>query len=361
MRTSGIYLAGIGVFRPKAHSVDAAVRQGLVSKHAADASGITGVAVAGDVSPAEMALIAARQALKSSGLGADDIGLLLYTGVWHQGPDGWGPQYHLQRQLLGDDLLAVELRHGCNGTFSALELAVPYVKCAPHVGAAMIVASDNFGTPLIDRWNPGEGLAYLGDGAGAMVLGTSPGFAELLSISTTTFSGMEEVHRAGEPLFPPGATTGTFLDYGARAARFQQRATDDGTWVQLLLGHQKHNVENVRQALDEAGVDARDVRTVVTHSLPRQAAASYLKILGFSPERSTWEFSRTTGHLGAGDHIAALYHLVTTGRVGPGDNLLLCGSSPGVTYKAAVVRILGDLVARDPAAFRNQEDWPDGF
>lgn len=355
MRTSGTYMAGIGVFRPGIESVDAAVRQGLVSKDAADASGITGVTVAGEVSPAEIALIAAQQALKSSGLSADDIGLLLYTGVWHQGPDGWGPQYYLQRHLLGDDLLAVELRHGCNGTFSALELAVPYLKCAPHVGGALITASDNFGTPLIDRWNPGEGLAYLGDGAGAVVLSTSPGFAELLSICTTTFSGMEEVHRAGDPLFPPGATTGTFLDYGARAARFQQRATEDGTWVQLLLGHQKHNVECVGQALHEAGVDARDIKTVVIHSMPRQAAASYLRILGFSLERSTWEFSRTTGHLGSGDHIAALYHLLATGKVGPGDNLLLCGSSPGVTYKAAVIRIL------DTAAFRRQETRPDGL
>jgi clorobiocin biosynthesis protein CloN2 len=355
MRASGTYLTGIGVFRPTAQSVDAAVRQGLVGKDVADASGITGVAVAGDVSPAEAALTAAQEALKSSGLSADDIGLLLHTGVWHQGPDGWGPQYYLQRRLLGDDLLAVELRHGCNGLFSALELAVPYLAYAPHVRGAMITAGDNFGTPLIDRWNPGEGLAFLGDGAGAVVVGTSPGFAELLSLCTATFSEMEEVHRAGDPLFPPGATTGTFLDYGARAARFQQRATDEGAWVRFLLGHQKHNVECVRQALDEAGVEARDIRTVVIHSMPRQAAVSYLKILGFSLERSTWEFSRTTGHLGSGDHIAALHHLVSTGEVGPGDHLLLCGSSPGVTYKAAVIRIL------DTAAVRHQEVRPDGL
>lgn len=349
MRTSGTYLAGIGAFRPKAESVDAAVRRGRVTKDAVDASGITGVAVAGDAAPAEIALIAARRALESSGLSAGDVGLLLYTGVWHQGPDGWGPQYYLQRHLLGDDLLAVELRHGCNGTFSALELAVPYLRCTPHARAALITASDNFGTPLIDRWNPGDGLAYLGDGAGAVVLSTSSGFAELLSLCTKTFSGMEEVHRAGEPLFPPGATTGTFLDYGARAARFQEKATEDGTWVQCLLSHQKHNVECVGQALDEAGVDARDITKVVIHSMPRQTASSYLKILGFSLEHSTWEFSRTTGHLGAGDHLAALDHLLSTGRVEPGDHLLLCGSSPGVTYKAAVIRIL------DTAAFRNQE------
>lgn len=340
MRTHGTYLAGIGVFLPPAHGIEPAVEQGLITRAAADGIGVSGVAVAGPVSSPEMALSAAEEALKSSGLSAEDIGLLLYTGVWHHGPDGWGPQYHLQRNLLGDDLLAVEVRHGCNGTFSALELAVPYLKADPRGRGALIVASDNFGTPLIDRWNPGDGLSYLGDAAGAVVLSTSAGFAELLSVCTATYSEMEEAHRSGEPLFPPGATTGTFLDFGARSARFQQQAIENGDWIQLLLGHQRHSLACMERALAEAGVTADDIARVLIHSMPRQAAASYLKILGYDLDRSTWDFARTVGHLGAGDHLAALHHLLAADRVAAGDHLLLCGYSPGVTYKTAVIRIL---------------------
>jgi 3-oxoacyl-[acyl-carrier-protein] synthase III len=36
----------------------------------------------------------------------------------------------------------------------------------------------------------------------------------------------------------------------------------------------------------------------------------------------------------------SLHHLLTTGRVGPGDHVLLCGLAPGVTYKAAVLKVL---------------------
>jgi clorobiocin biosynthesis protein CloN2 len=340
MRIQDTYLTGIGAFLPPVTPVAEAVARGLIPPGEAQDSGISGVSIAGQLPAPQMALTAATEALKHSGRGAEDIGLLLCAGVWHQGPDGWGPQYYLQRHLLGDDLLAVEVRHGCNGVFSALELAVPYLHADPRQRGAVVTAADNFGSALIDRWSSGESRVYLGDGAGAVVLGRTPGFAQLLSICTTTYSAMEEVHRAGEPLFPPGATAGTVLDFGARAQRFQEQAIERGDWIRLLLGHQRHNVECTAQALDEAGVTADEINRVLIHAMPRQAASSYLKILGFPLNRSTWNFSRTVGHLGAADHLVALHHLLTEGELKPGDNLLLCGYSPGLTYKAAVVRIL---------------------
>lgn len=329
MRVRDIYLAGLGVFLPEARGVPPG-----------PASGFTAVAVAGELSAPEMALLAAGKALKSSGLTAEEIGLLLYATVWHQGPDGWGAQYYLQRHLLGDDLLAVEIRHGCNGVFSALELAVPYLLAGPDGRAALIAAADNFGTPLIDRWDQGDGIACLGDAATAVVVSTSHGWARLLSICTDSFSQMEEAHRAGTPLFPPAATTGTPLNYGARADLFQQNATRENQWLPFLLGHQKRNLECVARALDEAGVAADEITRVLIHGTPRQAATAYLKILGFPLEKSSWEFNRTVGHLGASDHLAALHHLLSTGEIQPGDHLLLCGFSPGLTYKAAVVHVL---------------------
>jgi clorobiocin biosynthesis protein CloN2 len=340
LRVQDTYLTGIGTFLPAVTPVAEAAARGLITQDEAEETGISGVAVAGELPAPHMALTAAAEALKHSGLNAEDIGLLLCAGVWHQGPDGWGPQYYLQRHLLGDDLLAVEVRHGCNGVFSALELATPYIHADPRRRGAVITAADNFGSPLISRWSSGESRIYLGDGAAAVVVGHAPGFAQLLSICTATYSEMEEAHRAGEPLFPPGATTGTLLDYGARAQRFHTQASERGDWIRLLLGHHRHNVECTAQALDEAGVAAEEVSRVLIHSMPRQAASSYLKILGFPIHRSTWDFARTSGHLGAGDHLVALHYLLTENLVKPGDNLLLCGFSPGVTYKAAVIRIL---------------------
>lgn len=341
MQVEGIYLAAVGAFVPEVLSIRSAVQRGLVDEDTAVRSGIRGVAVAGDMPPAEMARRAAAEAIKDSGLGAADIGLLLYVGVWHQGPDSWGPQYFLQRELLDDDLLAVELKQGCNGLFSALELAVPYVNASAEGQAALIVSSDNFGTPMMNRWQLGDGLAYLGDGASAVVVGRSPGPVELLSLCSASFSEMEQAHRCGVPLFPPGATTGTPVDFRARAEAFRNKADSGGWWMRFLLGHNARIAECADRALQQARVERKDVKYVLTHCMPRQSAVSYLRLLGFPLERSAWEFSRTVGHLGASDHFVALRHLLTAGSLEVGDYVLLSGYSPGLTYKAAVLRIAG--------------------
>ncbi len=340
MRADGIYLASVGACVPDPFPLDSAVRAGLVDRETADRSGILGVAVAGEMSAPELAVRAGAEALKDSGLARADIALLLYAGVWHQGPDGWGPQYYVQRELLDDDVLAVELKQGCNGFFSALELAVPFVRAAPVGHGALVVASDNFNTPLMNRWQLGDGLAYLGDAAAAVVVGQAPGPIELRSLCSRSFAEMESAHRSGVPLFPPGATTGTEMDFRLRADSFRDRADAGGWWMRFLMGHNARIADCADQALDEAGLEREDISFVLTHCMPRQSAVSYLRLLGFPLERSTWEFSRTVGHLGASDHIVALRHLLVSGAVAPGDHLLLSGYSPGLTYKSAVLRVV---------------------
>lgn len=343
-RVEGVHLAGIGAFVPDAVSVPSAVRRGLVDEAVAKRSGLSGVAVAGEVSSAEMAVLAARDALKDSAVGGDGIGLLLYTGVWHQGPDGWGPQHYVQRELLGDDLLAVEVKQGCNGFFSALELAVPYLASRGDDRAALIVSSDNFGTPLMNRWQLGDGLAYLGDGASAVVLSRSPGRVELRSLCSASFSEMEHAHRSGVPLFPPGATAGTAVDFRARSEAFRDAAISGGWWIRFLEGHNARITHCADRALEDAGVERKDIKYVLTHGMPRQSAVSYLRLLGLPLERSSWEFNRTVGHLGASDHFAALNHLLTEGALEDGDHVLLSGYAPGLTYKTAVLRIHGSSI-----------------
>lgn len=346
-RVEGVYLAGVGAFVPDVVDVRSAVDRGLVDKETAARSGISGVAVAGDLPSTEIAVRAAAEAIKNSGLGGDDIRLLLYAGVWHQGPDGWGPQYFVQRELLGDDVLSVEIRQGCNGFFAALELAVPYLGASPENTAALIVASDNFGTPLIDRWQLGDGLAYLGDGASAVAVTRSPGQVELRSLCSASYPEMEGAHRSGLPLFPPGVTVGTAVDFRSCAESFRSAAISGGWWMRFLAGHNARITQCADRALKEAGVERSDIKYVLTHGMPRQSAISYLRLLDFPFERSTWEFNRTIGHLGASDHFVALYHLLAEGALAAGDHVLLSGYSPGLTYKSAVLRVTGRASATE--------------
>lgn len=340
MRVRDINVSGIGVYLPDIERIESAVERGLFPADKVESQGFTGASVAGQTPPPEMALWAAQDALKQSGVNPADLAALLYASVWHQGPDGWGPQYYLQRHLVGDELLAVEVRHGCNGTFSGIELAIGCLRAEPERTAALVVASDNFGTPLINKWNPGGGFTVMGDAASAVVLTKQPGFVRLLSICTTTFSRMEEAHRAGEPMFPPTITLGRELDFMARAMAFRDTVIAEGSGSEILVRHQQRNIECTNRALAEAEVEFADIKRVITHNIAKEDAKAYLGVLGFSLKQSTWEFGSGIGHLGASDHMVSLRHLLTTGQLAPGDHVLLCGFSPGVTYKSAVVQVL---------------------
>jgi clorobiocin biosynthesis protein CloN2 len=340
MRVRDIFFSGIGVYLPEIESVESAVARGLYPAEEVATRGLSGAAVAGDTPAPEMALQAARDALKNSGVSPGDLAALLYTGSWHQGPDGWYPQYYLQRHLVGDDLLAVEIRHGCNGTFSGIELAIDVLRADPSRKAVLITASDNFGTPLFKRWDSGVQNTVMGDGASAVVLTKDGGFAQLRSICASNYSDMEELFRAGEPMFPPGITEGRVLDFKPRIEAFVAKAIADGTGPELLARDHQLSAESASRALAEAEVKIDDIKRVIVHNWGQAETTAYLDMLGFPLEKSTWHYGSGIGHTGASDHMLSLHHLLTTGQLDVGDHVLLAGILPGATYKSAVVQIL---------------------
>jgi len=337
MRTADIYVTGLGVYLPPTVSVERAVAEGWYSAEEAELHELGGAAVAGDTSAPEMAVMAAEEAFKRSGQRPEDIGLLLYADSWHQGPDGWQPQYFLQRQLTGGDWLAVEVRHGCNGMFSALELAAAYVRAAAG-RAALVVAADNFGTPMVDRWRMGPGY-IAGDGASAIILSTEPGFARLAAVCSVTVPEAEEVHRFGEPLFPPGPTAGRALDFAGRTAAYNRHTLATGGTTVWITVHQRL-LETVDRVLEEAGTDLAGITRVAFMNYSREIVQQRcMSALGLPMSLSTWDFGRTVGHLAASDQVVSLDHLLATGQLGPGERLLMIGVGPGVTISCAVVEV----------------------
>ncbi|MFF5109588.1 ketoacyl-ACP synthase III family protein [Streptosporangium sp. NPDC000509] len=340
MRTPEIFVRGIGAFVPPTVSVESAVADGLCSAEHAKVHDMLGAAVAGDIPAPEMALRAAREAIGRGGADAGDLGLLLYADVWHQGPDGWSPQYYLQRHLVGGDLLALEVRQGCNGVLSALELAGGFMAGDPRRRDALIVTADNFGTARMDRWCSGPDFV-LGDAGSAVVLSRETGFARLLSVSSISVPEAEELHRAGTPLFPPSATTGEAVDFSARAEEFGRMCSVDGDLALAWVIVQQRMMRVLGRTLSEAGITANDLtRTVFTSLSPEAVEHRWMSVLRMPMSKSSWDYARTVGHLGASDHLVSLDHLLSTGQLGPGDHVLLGGIGPGVTISCAVLEIL---------------------
>lgn len=340
MRTPDVFIKGLGVYLPETVSVEWAVAQGRYSATDVELHELGGAAVAGDIPTVDMALWAGQEAFKRCGHRPEDVDLLLYTDSWHQGPDAWQPQYYLQRYLVSGKVLSIEIRHGCNGMFSCLDLAASYLRADPRRKAALLVAADNFGTPMVDRWHMGPGY-IAGDAASAVVLSTEPGFAQLLAVCTASIPEAEELHRSGEPLFPPGPTSGRPLDFTARSMDFRRRCRSSEEGTAALLKIQQQTMAVAERVLAQAQIGIGDVTRVAFMNYSREIVEQRcMAALGLPMSKSTWDFGRAVGHLGSSDQIVSLDHLLTTGALSPGDHMLMLGVGPGVTVSAAIVKIL---------------------
>jgi 3-oxoacyl-[acyl-carrier-protein] synthase-3 len=324
VKTSGIFINSLGTYLPE-----------LVPAEAPDDGAMTGAAVAGDTPAVTMALDATRQALDRWGRSTDLVALLLFVDVNHPGPDSWLPHSYLQRHAVGGHVLAAGIRQGCNGLFGALELAAGHLAALPAGKAAVITTADNVDSSLLDRWTALNGYC-MGDGATALVLSRTPGFARLGSVTSTTIAELEGMHRGDEPLHPSNVVTGRPTSFQERSEAF---ILSGGLGVDTAIRMVKTVVEVSMRALDEAGIGIADVTKLVLFNGPWLDISVYLDALGLPAERSTWEYGRGIGH-SPSDHVLAIDHLLSQGELAPGDHLLLCGLGPGLNLAAAVIEIL---------------------
>ncbi|MBO3749906.1 ketoacyl-ACP synthase III family protein [Streptosporangiaceae bacterium NEAU-GS5] len=343
MKVDGIRIAGLGVYLPEPVSVERAVEEGLYDPVECEQSGWTGAAVAGDISAPDMAVLAARQAMASSGHQAAEVDVVMHASGYHQGPLMWSAHHYVQRHSIGGHAPALGVLQTCNGMLGALELACGYLALGDRT-AALITGADNFGTPLLNRWSYASGArtnrgSILGDAAAAMVVSRRSGFAELLAIGSMSLPDQEEMYRGDTPLFPPDATVGRPVALGARVAEFAARhprefaaAKEDLVKARVTLGE---------RTLAEAGVEPGQI-TRATHVFSGGAEyiRSVLEPLGIDPARGVLDLGRSVGHLGVADHFVAFDHLVKTGRLGPGDHVMMISNGGGTTLSCAVLRML---------------------
>ncbi len=341
MRVGNVFLSGIGVADTGLVSTAEAVSRGWWDAAERSASGLESVSLAGTVPAPDLAVQAGSRALEMSGRSATEGAAVLHTNVHPQGPDGWSAQHYVNRHTVNQPVTSVEVRNGCVGFFSALELSVCFLAVAAPRSAVLITAADNFGTPAVDRWRASK-LFVLADGGGAVVLASGGGFARLLAVGAASDPWLEQRHRAGEQLFPPGLTAGRTLNFEERTRRFREQLAagqvsgEGGGFGELLPAV-------AERTLREAGVAAGDIARVIHDGWNHDV----LQVMLFDPldideKLGIWEFTRTVGHAGPLDAIRGLEYAWRERVVSTGDNVLIITDAPGMEAACAVVQITAE-------------------
>ncbi len=344
MRMGDIYIAGIGSCLPDRLSSETAVAEGQYDEDSRALTGTLSVSVAGDTPAPDLAIAAARTALRMSDIQAEEFAALIHSSVHHQGPEVWSAQHYILNNTVGLPIPALEIRQGCNGVLAALNFVRGFLQAGSEGSAVLITAGENFGTPLVDRWRCSKMFA-LGDGGASIVLSAQSGFARVLSTGSFSNPVLEEMHRGGEQLFPPPITRGEPLDLERRIAYWREQ------WAQGVTPPTGHLGDIVKEAVARALADAKlemtDIARVAhVHVGEPALRAMFLDPLDVEFGKGTFELGRRIGHIGAVDVIAALDHLWRTGEVRAGDIVLMLGSTPGMEAGCALVEITQDCKER---------------
>ncbi|GHH51135.1 ketoacyl-ACP synthase III family protein [Streptomyces candidus] len=335
MRVENIFVRGTGVRLPGTMTVADAVAAGDCPPAVAAQTKTVSVAYSAGESAAEMAATAARTALDRARSGPGDVDLLLHADTYHQGQDLWPVASYIQREALGNSCPALEIRQMSNGGLAALDLATAYLNAGHGTGDALLTTADRFCAPGIDRWRTDPGTPYA-DGATALVLSRRGGFARLLSVALHADPELEPLHRGDEPFTTAPLKHRMPVDFEQAKRAFVGRVGMSYAITRAHAGQQTA----IKQALADAETELGDARWIVLpHFGLRRLTSIYHRPFGIDPERTTWDFSRTVGHLGAGDQFAGLDHLVTSGRVAPGERVVLISVGAGYSWGCAVVEI----------------------
>ncbi|MCG6498011.1 ketoacyl-ACP synthase III family protein [Kitasatospora sp. A2-31] len=344
MRWEQVYLAGTGVWLADRADAAAAVAAGAYDarEHAVNRIDSVSAATAGgpdDLAPPEMAVRAARTALRRAGRTAERVGTVFHSYLWFQGAELWPAAAYVAQHTVGPAVPAFDLLQQCNAGLAGMELAARQLRaCEPgREEAVLLTTADRFAPPAFDRWRAERGMVY-GDGGTAVVLSSSPENAvgRLLATATRVDNTLEGLAR-GTGFRPGPEAADRPVDLGARGEEYF-RAHRNLRAVTVRTAEVA--AESIRAALAEAATPIDRIARVVLNSTGHQRMLWQLEQqLGVDEKRSTWEFCREVGHLGAGDHIAGLNELLETGEVATGDRVLLVGGGTGYSCTSAVVEI----------------------
>lgn len=279
------------------------------------------VAAVGELT-SDLAIAAARAALKAAGMGGNDLDLIVLATAT---PDHTFPATatKVQAALGMTRGAAFDVQAVCTGFIYALATADSLIRTG-QARTALVIGAETF-SRILD-WQDRNTCVLFGDGAGAVALRGVPleGERRLARGILSTHLHSEGAHY--NLLYVDGgpSTTGT-----AGFLRMEGREVF------------RHAVQRLAEVLDEAleanGYTGRDLDWLVPHQANRRIIESMGKKLGLPLEKVVITIDRHANTSAASVPLA-LAQAVGDGRIKPGHLVLLEAMGGGLTWGASLVR-----------------------
>jgi 3-oxoacyl-[acyl-carrier-protein] synthase-3 len=278
----------------------------------------------GEETTSSMGLAAARAALASADLTADDIDLVICATTT---PDFLLPASAclIQQRLGAQRAAAFDLNAACSGFVYALAVASQFIQAGTY-RRVLLVGAEAMTRFL--NWRDRNTCVLFGDGAAAVVLEATSQPAGVLSTvlgSRGDIDGLLSIE-AGGCAKPASAATVVAGDHFLRMR---------GNEVFKLAVRMM--VQSSQQALLQAKLGLGDIRVVLPHQANSRIIAATQEALGVDIDRVYVNVDRH-GNTAAASVPLALAEFASSQGARIGDNLLMVAFGGGLTWGAAVVR-----------------------
>ncbi len=272
----------------------------------------------------DMAVKAARNALKHANLEPKDIDLIIVATIT---PDMFFPSTAciVQNKLGAREVPAFDIAVACSGYIYGLAIADQFIRGGAYKHA-LVIASEKLSA--VTDWEDRSTCVLFGDGAGAAVLGP-----------------VEEGGILGANLGADGSK-GELLQLPAGGSRMPAsfKTVENKLHTIKMEGNVlfKHAVKIMADAAlavtEPLGLKGDDIDIIIPHQANVRILNALAKRMGVDPAKKVYLNIEKYGNMSAASSAVALTEAVEEGRIKKGDTILMDAFGGGLTWGALIIK-----------------------
>lgn len=264
----------------------------------------------------EFAAQAAKRALISAGIFADEIDLIIAATISSECVCPTVAGY--VQKAVGATCPAFDVNSACSGFLFALETAVSYLS-RPGYEKILVIGSERM-SKLMD-WADRSTCVIFGDGAGAAVVGKGDGY---LASKINTYGGNEVIE------IPSFSGSSPFFEKDAKHPYISMDGQETFKFAVNRI------VEDIKQVTYDAGLILEDIDHVVTHQANIRIIEFAAKRLKIPMEKFVVNIDKY-GNTSSASVPMALDELARSGKLERGDKIVMCAFGGGLSSAACII------------------------
>ena len=277
-----------------------------------------------DEATSDMALCAAKQALKSAKLKPEDIDLIIVATIT---PDMFFPSTAciVQQRLGINNIPAFDINVACSGFMYGIAIASQFIKCGTYKHV-LIIAAEKMSS--VTDWSDRSTCVLMGDGAGAAVLGEVEDNG-ILSVYLGADGSKGDLLKmpAGGSRIPA-----TIQSVEARLHYMKMNGNELFKYAVKLMA------DAARHVTEPLGLKGEDIDLVIPHQANIRILNAVAKRMGIDPSKKVYLNIAKYGNMSAASSAVALAEAVEEGRIKKGDIILLDAFGAGLTWGAILIK-----------------------